>query len=261
MAGLVEEIQAQALDPTVRVSDLLRRVKLAAVKLQLDDAIEWVDRELRGYATPEVAPSYRQTTGQLRAHTPYHGVQPVTGDAPWIKEVCNSSIGDSIAKVEILAGDGTQEVIGKVDGRIETAMNKANRSPGTEYYVHTPQSVLLDILEQVRNLVLDWAIGLEKAGILGEGLSFTMEEKKKAANAGTSISIENFTGNIHQGDVTGHQNRTIVASTDNSENIIDISNVFQKLVQTVERDVSDKTDREAVLDIVRNLEATRLRTH
>ncbi|MBP8233479.1 MAG: hypothetical protein KAY22_14335 [Rhizorhabdus sp.] len=91
MAGSVEEIQAQALDPNVKVSDLLRRVKLAAVKLQLEDTAEWVDRELRGYSDPETVPTYRRTVGQLRAHTLFHGILPVMGNSPWIDEVCKNS--------------------------------------------------------------------------------------------------------------------------------------------------------------------------
>ncbi|MBP8233478.1 MAG: hypothetical protein KAY22_14330 [Rhizorhabdus sp.] len=88
-------------------------------------------------------------------------------------------IGDSIAKVEALSGDGTGELIGKVQGAFETRMNEAHGTPGTEYYVHTPQSVFLDVLEQVRNLVLDWAIGLEKNGILGEGIRASAWKKSK----------------------------------------------------------------------------------
>lgn len=90
----------------------------------------------------------------------------MVGSGGWIDDVCKNPISLSVAKVEVLCGDGTQEVIGQVHGEIETQMNKAHGTPGTEYYVHTQQSVFLDILEQVRNLVLDWAIGLEKAGIL-----------------------------------------------------------------------------------------------
>jgi hypothetical protein len=257
MAGLVEEIQAQALDPTVKVSDLLRRVKLAAVKLQLEDTVEWVDRELRGYSDPDTVPVYRRTSGQLRAHTRFHGVVPVVGSGGWIDDVCKNPISLSVAKVEVLCGDGTQEVIGQVHGEIETQMNKAHGTPGTEYYVHTQQSVFLDILEQVRNLVLDWAIGLEKAGILGEGISFTVEEKDKAARVAPSISIGNFSGHLHHGDVTGHQNRTLIGSTDNSSNSLDIDALFQELVQAINSNVGNGTDRAAMIEIAKEMEAAK----
>lgn len=250
MAGLVEEIQARALDPDVKVSDLLRRVKLAAVKLHLDDAVEWVDHELRGYSENEDVPAYRRTVGQLRAHTRFHGVVPVGGDAEWVRKVCENAIRESIAKVEVLAGDGTQEVIGQIHGSIETAMNKAHGTPGTEYYVHTPQSIFLDIIEQVRNLVLDWAIGLERAGVLGEGIGFSSEEKQIAAESAPSINIQNFIGHLHQGEVSGHQNRTVVASADHSSNAVQIDDVYEQVVQAVMANIADSGDRDELLKAI-----------
>ncbi|WP_447726437.1 AbiTii domain-containing protein [Sphingomonas koreensis] len=257
MAGLVEEIQAQALDPSVKISDLLRRVKLAAVKLKLDAAAEWVDRELRGYSDPEMIPPYRRTRGELRAHTRFHGVLPVTGNSSWIDEVCNTPIGDSIAKIEALAGDGAGELIGKVQGGFETQMNEAHGTPGTEYYVHTPQSVFLDILDQVRNLILDWAIDLEKADIMGEGISFSVEEQKKAAHAAPAINIGTFSGHLHQGNISGHQNRTLVASTDNSTNSLDIDTLFQELIQAIDSNVGNQTHRKELHEIIQKMDATK----
>lgn len=251
MAGLVEDIQTQALDATVKVSDLLRRVKLAAVKLKLDDASEWVDRELKGYAEDDDVPAYRQTTGQLKAHSRFHGVIPVVGDAEWLRSVCKNPVLESIAKVEVLAGDGTQEVIAKVHGSIETAMNEAHATPGTEYYVHTPQSIFLDILEQVRNLVLDWSIGLERAGILGEGIGFSLEEKNIAAEAASTIHIENFTGHLHQGEVSGNQNRTIVASTDQSVNAVASPDLFEQVIAAIHAGVRDEDERLALMATIR----------
>lgn len=254
VAGLVEEIQGQALDATVKVSDLLRKVKLAAVKLQLDDATEWVDRELKGYDNADNVPAYRNAVGQLKAHTLYHGVQPVTGDADWVRSVCAQKVLDPVSRIEVLCGDGTNFIIGKISGKIEAALNKSNNSPGTEYYVHTPQHVFVGILDQVRNAVLDWAIGLEKAGILGEGISFTMAEKQKAADAAPAININNFTGHLHQGDVVGHQNRTLVASEDNSSNSLDASGTFQQLLHAVETGVADEDHRRDLVEIIKQMQ-------
>ncbi|MBA4043590.1 MAG: hypothetical protein C0471_04105 [Erythrobacter sp.] len=67
MVGLVEELQRDALDTNVRVDQLLRKVKLAAVKLGLSDALLWVDEELNGYQDREELPDYRKTRGQTIA--------------------------------------------------------------------------------------------------------------------------------------------------------------------------------------------------
>src|SRR5271166_6150518 len=49
MASIIEQIQHDALDRSVRASDLLRRVKLAATKLSLGTVEDWVEQELNGY--------------------------------------------------------------------------------------------------------------------------------------------------------------------------------------------------------------------
>jgi hypothetical protein len=58
------------------------------------------------------------------------------------------------------------------------------------------------VFDAVRNRILDWTLNLEAEGILGEGMTFTPQEKDRAA-AMTSInigSVENFQGVI--GSVT-----------------------------------------------------------
>lgn len=49
MTGLIHEIQADALDQTIPVSTLLRKVKVAAAKLNIATDMKWVERELNGY--------------------------------------------------------------------------------------------------------------------------------------------------------------------------------------------------------------------
>lgn len=50
------------------------------------------------------------------------------------------------------------------------------------------------ILSTVRNKILEWALLLEEHEIVGEGMTFTDEEKKKAQN--TQI-INNYTNNFY----------------------------------------------------------------
>jgi len=254
MAGLVEEIQALSLDPTVSISDLLRRVKLAAVKLSLQDTVDWVDRELKGYEDKDEVPDYRQVVGELKAHSPYHGVLPVHWTNEVFKDICNRPIFQSISSIENLKGDGQGSVMVKV-GFIAEMMNKANGTPGTDYYVHVPQNALINIVDQVRSLILEWSCNLEQQGILGEGISFSMEEKKKAEQAAQSITIHNY-GHFHQGDTNGNQNKSVIGSVDNSVNTITTENVFDQLIQAVDSSIGNENDREAILDLVKAMQAT-----
>jgi len=80
MAGLIEEIQRDAIDRTVPVATLLRKVKLAAAKLKLPALEEWVESELNGYSG--AVPDYRKAKGQPRAFNPYNGWIPIVLDDP-----------------------------------------------------------------------------------------------------------------------------------------------------------------------------------
>jgi hypothetical protein len=60
-------------------------------------------------------------------------------------------------------------------------------------------TVLSGILDSVRNVILDWSLKLEQNGIIGEGMTFSKEDKAKAHAAGVTYqigSIANFTGNM-----------------------------------------------------------------
>lgn len=54
-----------------------------------------------------------------------------------------------------------------------------------------------DIIEQVKNKILDWAIVLEENGIMGEGISFTTEEKSRAQSEPQIVNyISNFYSSV-----------------------------------------------------------------
>lgn len=253
MSGLVEEIQALALDSTVNIADLLRRVKLAAVKLNLQDTIEWVDSELKGYDSEDNVPDYRKVVGELKAHIPYHGVMPVHVTNDVFKEICDRSVTQSISTVENLKGDGLGTVMVKIPF-LAKPMNDANGTPGTDYYVHVAQTAFINIIDQVRSLILEWSCGLEQQGILGEGISFSVEEKQKAEQAAQSITINNY-GHFHQGDTNGNQNKSVVNSTDNSVNTITTENVFDQLIQTIDSSIGNQNDREELLGLAEAMKA------
>ena len=57
------------------------------------------------------------------------------------------------------------------------------------------RGTIVRALDAVRNVVLDWAVELEQQGILGEGLSFTMQEKADAA--APAMNVDNFFDTVH----------------------------------------------------------------
>ncbi|CAN5520458.1 hypothetical protein BH10PLA2_BH10PLA2_01040 [soil metagenome] len=255
MAGLVEEIQAASLDSTVSIADLLRKVTLAASKLKLADAADWVDKELNGYkgVSETDLPPYRRGHGTLMMADTFRRRQ-LDGDPLTVRACSQVFLFEPIATIEALNDGEGDRLVKSLPHEMEKTIKDHLGLHSCTLNVEFGKSMLVGVMDGVRNAVLKWAIGLEEAGILGEGVSFSVDEKKKAAEAAPSI-INNY-GLIHNGNNSGHQNRTMVGSTDNSTNTIDIDSTFQNLTQAVQNGVDNKAHREDLLEIIRVMRAT-----
>lgn len=248
--SLVEEIQAGALNRDVPVVDLLRRVKLAAAKLKLSDTLDWVDRELQGYfADEDKVPFYRVASGMLMLESPFHGSRPARGDPKMINMLSVAFFREPISALESMVNLPGDRVVTSIDTELAQALVKSGNTQ--RYSIHFSKSVVIMIADSVRNLVLDWAINLEAQGILGEGVSFTVEEKQKAAQHTPNVQITNY-GHYHQGDTHGHQNRTTVNGVDASTNTLTID-VFEQLQSAVTNNIDNATDREALLHLIKQM--------
>jgi hypothetical protein len=106
VAAIIEQIQRDPVDDQVRVSTLLRKVKLAAAKLGLGTIEDWVESELNGY-TGRV-PDYRIIHGRPMSQNPVRGWEPIGG---YIDQLSRSAVGDSIAALEQMISEA-QEVSG-----------------------------------------------------------------------------------------------------------------------------------------------------
>ena len=210
MTSLVQELEQDAYDSAASLSNMLRKAKAVAVKLQLQQPMEWVEAELNGYKSNDVPP-YRKLTGHARTRNPYHGWQPLMfGNAEVERMVCDHAVPNSIREVEhLLEAEGEPSIA--LSGRqAEMLCNMANM-PTLPISVFFSRGSFVSILDGVRNKVLDWSLQLQAAGIKGEGMSFLPEEKAKVSgdkghtyNIG---SIGNFAGNIG-GQVSGDVNGT-----------------------------------------------------
>jgi hypothetical protein len=77
MNSLVLELQGEALDPSSSVLNLLRKASLIAYKLDVQELLEWVNFELKGYTRYSQVPKYRFVDGNLLVHNPVRGWIPV----------------------------------------------------------------------------------------------------------------------------------------------------------------------------------------
>lgn len=215
MASLVEELERDAYDNSASLSNMLRKAKAVAVKLQLQQPVEWVEAELNGYTSIEV-PDYRRVTGQARFQNPYHGWRPVMFDNPKIERtVCEHPLPNPIMEIEHLVQAGGEPSIALNGSQVRTLCEVARLPTTFPISVFFSTGSLISILDAVRNKVLDWSLSLQAAGIKGEGISFRDEERAKVSGEGDTYnigSIGSFAGNLGGkvgGDVTGTANYSI----------------------------------------------------
>jgi hypothetical protein len=201
----VLQLQADAVDPGVSVSLLLRKAKIVATKLDLSDVLLWIDSELNGY--PGVSrndlPAYRKLYGEPKARNPYHGWQPILFSSP--------------KRAEIMSFAPISQAIGSIEESLNRAKHDAD---GTFWFPYSPAqkahiikllpfstdvqnevnyNELYNILDSVRNYVLNWSLQLERAGVLGNDFRFTLNEKVEAASVTQNFIAQNIgvVGNVN----------------------------------------------------------------
>jgi hypothetical protein len=204
MVSIIEQIQRDALDRTVRVSDLLRRVKLAATKLGLGVVEDWVECELNGYKDAQL-PDYRIVHGRPMFQRPNTGAWEQIGGH--VEGISVRRIVQSVASLEELANAPKDATIHFPF--TDVVLEKLNESNGTHGWIavlEVDRSTIVSILDRVRTLVLDWALKMEQAGVLGTEYSFDAADRAKAHGAATTINIGtigSFAGNLGAGNVAG----------------------------------------------------------
>lgn len=254
MTTIMEEIQAAALDRTVPVTDILRRVKLVASKLGLTDALEWVNDELNGYHQKELKeiPPYRVSSGRLMENSRFHGQRLAYGDPESIAAMSVVVLNEPIASVEASIRAEGDRIVMPIDFELSKAL-AASGIKGS-YEVHLNKSVLVSIADSVRTMVLDWAIELEREGINGEGVSFSSAEKERAERVSSTVQIINH-GYIHQGDNSGHLSRVNVASQDSSSNSSS-ETVFSSVQNEIAQRITDEAVRDELHRLLKDMQAT-----
>jgi hypothetical protein len=221
--GLVEQLQAAAMDSGVPITDLLRKAKAAAVKLKQDDFLEWLEHETSGYPKTAVLPAYRKLPTSVKF------LNPVLGRwCPVVGSERQSEFPGSIAEISSLLTSDTNYFTSPVSR--EAAKHVIDEIEFvTDVHQHINRTSLETIVESVRDAIHDWALKLESAGVHGEGLSFSQTEKQKAQSVVINIaSIGNATGIGSFGDYA-----TITATQ--SMDVRQLSQQVEKLVDDVER--------------------------
>lgn len=100
-------------------------------------------------------------------------------------------------------------------------------------------SVINGIIDKVRNKILDFALELERQGILGEGLTFSQAEKMTASSITYNVNIENMTGSQLQQGTTSSTQTYNAQGADLSA----VAEFVERLLPAI-GELSDATDRD-----------------
>ena len=195
---IVIKLQTDAKDTDIPVATLLRTAKVIATKLDLPDALIWIDHELNGY--DDVAaldlPSYRQMTGEPKCLNPYQGWQPLHCESSsTYATLSKAGTGQPIGTIEnMMQGNESGHFVQSYSPEMKSHIMNELSSGHTDVHLKIPSGAVFGVVETVRNLVLNWSLEMEKAGILGDGMTFTEAEKSDAP----SVVQQFFATNIGQ---------------------------------------------------------------
>ncbi len=246
MPGLIEELSTLASDQNQPVSQLLRRMKVAAVRLHLGEPEAWVDHELTGYADDDPLPNYRFVWGIPQSFHFHWGWRN-------LKLSDNTTNNLLMSHVQYRSGiDGLETMAHGKDALrlsyprfIEEAVLPWMPHGVNKIGLFVDRASIASAIAGVRDKILDWSLAMERAGVRGEGLSFTTEERREA---------QNVSYNFH---MNGENNRANIGSMDNSTNTVVRGSLFSDLRTSIESEVEDESERAAILAMVSQMEEQR----
>lgn len=189
--NLVNELQNSA--EREDVLTVLRKAKRLASKLELDDIAEWLKSEQSGYADQQAVPDYRRISscyafdtnglvpagfGQLM-----HGVK----DLPRCGAEFPFPVIAGISTVQTWISKGAKGVYFPIEAASQqTQLLREAYGFDPRYarqftfLLHLNSSEIIAIPERIKDRVLDWALALERAKIIGDGMTFNEKEKQLA---------------------------------------------------------------------------------
>lgn len=201
-------LQKLVLDPSSKLSDILRHAYLIACKLNLKDFKKWCELELNGYfyVPEENIPDYRFIFGSLclkntlnnsktilKADSLFSG-QIIREGVYFFEEAINAK--DEIIKIQLK--DDMDELL-------------RNKNPQLKYahfvfYLELSKAPFQKVLDIIKFKILEISNQLEKEGILGEEWEFTEKEKLMTHNVTYNIDkIENMANHNSDSFIISHK--------------------------------------------------------
>lgn len=191
--SLISELIAESLREGTPIESLLRKAYVVSRKLGLDDFSKLMYQELNGYNNTNDVPVYRVVKGALRGLDDYNG---------WIPTVIPHELEDAlllrrlmqpVAELNVIYNSGEDPLIIGLAASINEELSKVFMGPPTLYGVAISRASIYKILDNIKTSILTWALDLESAGIVGDGIEFSLTEIETAKS---TPNIYNFTNNF-----------------------------------------------------------------
>lgn len=230
--GIVLELQRDCLNSDVSVSTILRKAKVIASKLDLEDLKQWIHAELQGYnCSFDDLPSHRKGSGQPKFKNPYHGWCPIiSGDGWYGKMLRTVYLRQPVSELEILISGGKSDILIMQYAPVIQESLREQMPVAMECALHFPKSQVASALDYIRNKTLDWTLELEEHGIIGEGLTFGDNQKKEAQMVTNHI----YGGNVGVlGSVSGDANNTGFLNAGSEISIGEIQKLITQIRESV----------------------------
>jgi AbiTii len=210
LSGLVLELQSDALNSNIPVSELLRKALVVSKKLGVSNIEEWLNNELNGYGLDSDIPPYREVRGQVKVWNPYQGWKPLNlSTSEEEEELSKQKVAQTVGELDSIntkmnMHEGYLQVPFPQD-QVNWLISRMNIPLQPTLFI--PQSAVVKILDTVRTIILNFALQLEQDGIWGEGMSFSKEEKNTASQHtyNTTYNIGSMQNSQIQQHSTGPQ--------------------------------------------------------
>ena len=254
MSSAILELQKEISSQDCDVINVLRRAHLIATKLNLVDFDKWLMYELNGYPNNTLTPDYRRVKGELKANNPYYGWVPVIlADPEMEKLICQIKLINSVSEIKSMCDDSDAGIFVSIPGSVQQSLAEMSNMPAPmQMVVKVPRTAVMDIIEKVKNAVLEWTLKLEKEGILGDEMSFNEEEKKSAQVIPQTINNYYAATNIISG--TAH-NMQVVAGDNATLTIGDekIKAVLAEIERSILEEQMLEEDKDEAIEILREI--------
>ena len=201
--SLIDDLLKEVSNPNCDVVSILRKTLIISHKLQLKETEKWIKNELEGYTENELIPEYRTVRGLIKYFNPFHGWCPMIFDSLESENYFSiRKITDSIPKCLSLISSNKGIITMTFSPEILKQFWKSNPSIQMDTHLIIDRSSILNIIEMVKNEILNWALLLSDKGITGDDINFSIKEKE-IANSTPEIKnyYINISGNVENSQI------------------------------------------------------------